>query len=556
MSIQVSCAGCGKSYRVDDRFAGKRAKCKACGNEMLVPAAAAAAPRVAAGAGAAPAPAKTKVAAAGAAAAKPAVRKPVQVEKSGDDFDFSAIDAIEQGGEVDDNYVAPVAVATSPDASSSRRKGTAYNPGTAAAAEAAAAGSASKSSPMMLRIAIGVALAAALGVTAMLIRGIFHTANSTKTVAAGDDLDKDPSLSLGEKMAIRHQRQRDADKEAASWREVEKVTVPQRKEFPELTDKDTSDAEVDQFNVTLSGQFQGEPISMEIYVPVGQHAPKSMACILGTPLEAGVLQGYARGKQDWQYKQLAHEIGQVVVSFDLSKWGMLNRPENLEEGPLELMQTDCAYHCARDVIELCLARLPMIDPGRLYVMAPNAGGRMALYWATLDPRIRAVATWDPVCDVMAGGGEWGKGLHIRGIEEFMKKTSPVKFADKIKCPVLIMMTPRPKPATKVAATPKSAADNGDGDDGDDSGDDSLGSLLGGGGGRELVGVKAFKAAMQKAGNPVVEQELKGDFKAMDFRKQTQAALNQMGAWLRALPSSPAPAPAPSAPASSPASAGK
>jgi hypothetical protein len=542
MSIQVSCAGCGKSYRVDDRFAGKRAKCKACGSEMLVPAAAAAA--------AAPPTAKAKVAATPAAAAKPAARKPAAVEKSEGDFDFSAIDAIEQGGEVDDNFVAPVAVAASSEASSSRRKGTAYNPGIAAAAAAAESGSASSSSPMMVRIAIGVALAAALGVTAMLIHGIFHTANSTKTVAAGDDLDKDPSLSLGEKMAIRHQRQRDADKEAASWREVEKVTLPQRKEFPELTDKDTSDSEIDQFNVTLSGQFQGEPISMEIYVPVGQHAPKSMACILGTPLDSSVLQGYTRGKQDWQYKQLAHEIGQVVVSFDLSKWGMYSRPENIEEGPLELMQTDCAYHCARDVIELCLARLPMIDPGRLYVMAPHDNGRMALYWATLDPRIRAVATWDPVCDVMAGGGEFGKGLHIRGIEEFMKKTSPVKFADKVKCPVMILMTPRPKPATKVAAKPKSAADEGDdgGDSGDDSADDSLGSLLGGGGGRELVGIKAFKAAMQKAGNPVVEQELKGEFKAMDFRKQTQAAMSQMAAWLKTLPSSPPPATAPSTPA--------
>src|SRR5688572_20129435 len=38
MAITFACGNCGKAYRVDDRFAGKKAACKACGTINLIPA--------------------------------------------------------------------------------------------------------------------------------------------------------------------------------------------------------------------------------------------------------------------------------------------------------------------------------------------------------------------------------------------------------------------------------------------------------------------------------------------------------------------------------------
>ena len=69
---------------------------------------------------------------------------------------------------------------------------------------------------------------------------------------------------------------------------------------------------------------------------------------------------------------------------------------------------------------------------------------------------------------------------------------------------------------------------------------SLASLLGGDR-ADLAAINVFKAAMKKAGNPVVEQELTGEFKFNESRKQTQTAMSQMAAWLKTLPSSPPPA---------------
>jgi DNA-directed RNA polymerase subunit RPC12/RpoP len=37
MPIQVECTGCGKRYSVDEKYAGKKARCKNCGGQMVVP---------------------------------------------------------------------------------------------------------------------------------------------------------------------------------------------------------------------------------------------------------------------------------------------------------------------------------------------------------------------------------------------------------------------------------------------------------------------------------------------------------------------------------------
>src|ERR1700744_320422 len=37
MSISFSCDSCGKSFTVDDKFAGKKGKCKQCGATMQIP---------------------------------------------------------------------------------------------------------------------------------------------------------------------------------------------------------------------------------------------------------------------------------------------------------------------------------------------------------------------------------------------------------------------------------------------------------------------------------------------------------------------------------------
>ena len=76
MPLLTICQGCGKQYRVDDRYAGKKAKCKNCGASMTVP--------------------------------MPATPK----EPTDDDFDFGAMADMEGSAHVDAS--APMAITMPP----------------------------------------------------------------------------------------------------------------------------------------------------------------------------------------------------------------------------------------------------------------------------------------------------------------------------------------------------------------------------------------------------------------------------------------------------------
>jgi hypothetical protein len=93
MSINVQCPGCGKRYKVDDRFAGKKAKCQSCGGAIAVPAAA-----------------PTKVAAS--------------------DDPFAAMDELERTGTAAPETAYPAAPPAPPRGAAPppRRAGTVYNP--------------------------------------------------------------------------------------------------------------------------------------------------------------------------------------------------------------------------------------------------------------------------------------------------------------------------------------------------------------------------------------------------------------------------------------------
>jgi len=103
MAIAVECRNCGKRYKVDDKFAGKRGKCKTCGGAIAVPAA------------------------------------PVPVRQEPDD-PFAAMEELERTGKVSEDvpFAAALplpAVATAPAAAPPRARGTVYNPQLAAAAK-------------------------------------------------------------------------------------------------------------------------------------------------------------------------------------------------------------------------------------------------------------------------------------------------------------------------------------------------------------------------------------------------------------------------------------
>jgi dienelactone hydrolase len=98
---------------------------------------------------------------------------------------------------------------------------------------------------------------------------------------------------------------------------------------------------------------------------------------------------------------------------------------------------------ARRAIDYVLKMVPAIDPQRLYSAGHSSAGRIALLVAESEPRIAACVAYAPVTDVErrveqnAPDAARYLEANLAGFRDFLKDTSPVRQAAKIRCPVLV-----------------------------------------------------------------------------------------------------------------------
>lgn len=155
MSINVQCSRCGKRYKVDERFAGKKAKCQSCGGAIAVPAMA---------------------------------PKPPEA-----DDPFAAMDELEQTGKPAEEPAhpsAPLAAAAPPPR---RASGTVFNPALARPTVASTT-SAGVSQPVKLVLTVGVGIVCfvlAFWAVQLLTGGGSHkTSSASNSSNAGSPVDR------------------------------------------------------------------------------------------------------------------------------------------------------------------------------------------------------------------------------------------------------------------------------------------------------------------------------------------------------------------------------
>jgi dienelactone hydrolase len=494
MSIRAQCGACGKTYQVDDRFAGRKAACKACGEAMLVPGT-----RVPSAKSAAPARAVQT-----SAQKQPA--KPARKQEAADgEFDFSGLDEIENSGTIDHSYTPPpVALTREPQ---DRSKGTPA-PAHLLASGGARAGSAQASEGakrnVQSLIILGVVVVALIGgVYYMMTRDSgSKPAVAAKPAAPADDDDPgalDGTASGMRKFADhqaklaakRHQEQMDA----VPLQDVPPLPFPARTTFPELGD--VQPGPIDRYTWTLNDGNLGEPMGIMLYLPAGAHAPQSLPCIMLSAAMSDPLEGQTSTDRDIQEAAGFVENGFAVMIYDTSRFSFANRPQSETSCVTEFMQSEGGMHFARNAINLLAARAVMVDMNRLYAVGQGGSGTMALNLAANDKRIRAVATLSPMCDVAKHVGQpiadvEGR-LKLKGIGDFAAHNSPINRVKDLKCPVLVLNEPGFGTAI---------------------GDDT-----------------AFVAAMRTAGNPVVADSIKPE-EGKVFAREVLAP--QIAKWLKSL----------------------
>src|SRR5262249_1346822 len=126
----------------------------------------------------------------------------------------------------------------------------------------------------------------------------------------------------------------------------------------------------------IPGASQGRTVAATIYAPMGTTDPRPLAVVSpGFQMPRTQYASYARHLATW---------GFVAVLIDYGESGFfLDHARLAADIPA--------------VIDWALAQSSLaIDPQRIATMGHSLGGKISVFAATLDSRIKAVVGWDPV----------------------------------------------------------------------------------------------------------------------------------------------------------------
>ncbi len=183
------------------------------------------------------------------------------------------------------------------------------------------------------------------------------------------------------------------------------------------------------------------PMKVWIYLP--EKAPKGkLPCVLIAPAGTPLIFGMALSEGDRMEHLPYVKAGFAVVSYELDG----NIPNQQSATDAQIVAAANAFKNARAgqanakaALDFALEKVPVIDPERIYTAGHSSAGTLALLVAGDDPRIKACVAYAPCTNVPRRLAQGIPSLtaQIPGFADYVKDSSPLTHAAKIKCPVFL-----------------------------------------------------------------------------------------------------------------------
>ena len=185
--------------------------------------------------------------------------------------------------------------------------------------------------------------------------------------------------------------------------------------------------------------WQGAANKLWVYLPEGQTQTK-IPCILIAPAGTRLFHGSTLGLGDRPEHLPYVRAGFAVVAYEL-------------DGPLEdesdqatiraarlFKKAEAGLNNARAALDYALAKIPQIDPSRIYTAGHSSAGTTSLLVAEREPRIRACIAFAPVTNVEKFLGREAIrafSYAIPDYQEFIKRTSPHAWVYNLRRPLFL-----------------------------------------------------------------------------------------------------------------------
>jgi dienelactone hydrolase len=377
MSIRVECSGCQRKYQVADEAAGKSLKCKECGTTTKIPA----------------------------------------PEASDDDALFAELE--ENDGAEDD-------FADEDESSSYGGMSSKPVPGRRSSGGDARKSSRKPKKSSGSSVGKWVAIIGGSGAAVLLLccgGGYYFLSSALKPPAA-----------------------------SAEANEPFPVTLIRPPNFPQLgTPQDVEQTGVRMYSLDLAKANPGslQPaarMQLRVYLPPGEHQPGSLGCVLVGPAGTNLLTGNALDDPNYHEETLPYaRAGYVAIAYSLDGALPPGSDGSIDDKLAAAYKGFSAAYAgltnARATLEFVLARLPQVDPKRIFAAGHSSAGTLALLFAEHEPRLKGCIAYAPQTDVEEHFGIM-LGLLVAsqkfpGVVDFARRSSPQTHIGRIQCPVFL-----------------------------------------------------------------------------------------------------------------------
>ena len=212
--------------------------------------------------------------------------------------------------------------------------------------------------------------------------------------------------------------------------------------FPDVVGRRTLQPGVEFAIVRLTASGAGHSGQLYVYTPAGTHPRHSLPCVLIAPAGAPVMVGMGLAEADQPEHVPYVQQGFAVVSYEVD--GPLRDAERASDIEIRAAYDQYRDSCAglinaRNALEFVLAKMPEVNPERVYTAGHSSAGRQALLLASHEPRFKGCVSYAGVCNVPESARPFMRELKsvLPGVEPFLQQSSPSNHVARINCPVFL-----------------------------------------------------------------------------------------------------------------------
>ena len=208
--------------------------------------------------------------------------------------------------------------------------------------------------------------------------------------------------------------------------------------FPELGPSRVVEPGVAVHEVTIDRG--GVPMKVWVYRP--EKPADKLALVLVPPAGSTLIAGMGLADGD-RVEHLPYvKAGFAVAAFEID--GPVSDAQQSSDpavfkGAREFRAARAGLDNAQTALDFALAKVPGIDPARVYVAGHSSAATLALLVAEYEPRVKACVAYAPCTDVAARVAQFTPLLERNqpGYAEFLKFSSPLTHAELLTCPLFL-----------------------------------------------------------------------------------------------------------------------